>query len=91
MGISIIEEGRLDMRRIYSGGERTFFPGGQRPTQVDHDPLEKANYCSLQDKSVLCYFLWFCSVLLCPPKGQRVAGPWGLCLMRKGGLRMGWP
>ena len=91
MGISTIEEGRLYMRRTYSFGERTFSPGRQRPTQADPDFLEKAKYCSLQDKSVLHYFLWFCSVLLCPPKGQRVAGPWGLCLMRKGGLRMGWP
>ena len=35
--------GRLDMRRTYSFGERTFFPDRQRPTQADPDLLEKAN------------------------------------------------
>ena len=57
MGISTIEEGRLEMRRTYSFGERTFFPGSQRPSQVDPDLLERANYCSLQVKAALSYFL----------------------------------
>ena len=91
MSIVTIDEVRLEMRRTYSFGERTFFPGRQRPTQADPDLLEKANYCSLQDKAVLHYFLWSCSVLPCPQKGQRISNPWGHCLKREGGLRMGWP
>ena len=89
MNISTIEEGRLEMRRTYSFGERTFFSGKQKPTQTDPDLLEKANYFFLQDKAVLHYFLWSCSVLPCPQKGQRISSPWGLCLKKGGGLRMG--
>ena len=68
MSIVTIDEVRLEMRRTYSFGERTFFPGRQRPTQADPDLLEKANYCSLQDKAVLRYFLWSCSVLPSSPE-----------------------
>lgn len=56
MGISTIEEGRLEMRRTYSFGERTFFSGKQKPTQTDPDLLEKANYFFLQDKAVCITF-----------------------------------
>ena len=55
MGISTIEEGRLEMRRTYSFGGN-FFPWQAEPTQMDPDLLEKANYFFLQDKAVCITF-----------------------------------
>ena len=48
---------------------------------MDHDPLEKANYCSLQDKTALLSLVLFCPTLFCPtlpPKraeGSQSLGP----------------
>ena len=43
---------------------------------MDHDPLEKAKYCSLQDKTALLSLVLFCPTL--PPKraeGSQSLGP----------------